>query len=72
MKFSLKVNGEKSIWISVLLEKLNDHAWELAQNESVFTFNNEEYLIKLMNRKGVESTKVKSLDVGHTFFKYND
>ncbi|MFU8689228.1 hypothetical protein ACNA6I_05275 [Rossellomorea sp. FS2] len=47
---------------------MNDHAWELAQNESVITFNNEEYVIKLINRKGVESTKVKSLDVGHTFF----
>ncbi|VXC08621.1 conserved hypothetical protein [Bacillus sp. 349Y] len=68
VKRSSKVNGEKSIEISVLPHESNAHAWGVTENETKVTFDNEEYVIKLMNRKGVGSTEVKSLDAVHTFF----
>lgn len=63
-----KINGEKTISLTVLPTQVNQHSFKLIEEESVITFEDEPYVIKKLNEKAVGATTVKQGSAVHKFF----
>lgn len=63
-----KVNGEKVLSLTLFPTKTNEHAFGIVEEESVITFDNEEYVIKKLSERGIGNTYVKRAEAIHKFF----
>lgn len=62
------VNGEKTLDVTIIKTKRNDHAYDLVINENGFFFDNEEYVIKTVKERIVGKTVKKECKAIHKFF----
>jgi hypothetical protein len=63
-----KVNGEKTISMTILPTRDNQHAFPLVKEESIITYNDEEYVIKQLSERNNGRTYVKQVTAIHKFF----
>jgi hypothetical protein len=63
-----KVNGEKSISLTILPTVHNEHSFPLVEEESIIDFDGEEYVIKKMQERNIGNTYIKRIDAIHKFY----
>jgi phage minor structural protein len=63
-----KVNGEKSISLTILPTVHNAHSFPLVEEESILEFDGEEYVIKKMQERNIGNTYIKRVDAIHKFY----
>lgn len=63
-----KVNGEKVITMTAIPTEKNQHSFKLVEEESVITFDNEEYVIKKLAERSIGNTYLKRAEAIHKFF----
>lgn len=68
LKRKRKVNGEKTISLTILNSKSNAHAFHLIEEESIISFDGDEYVIKMMSEKALGKTTIKQVEAIHKFY----
>ncbi|MFS0820752.1 phage tail protein [Bacillus sp. 1P02SD] len=63
-----KVNGEKVISLTILPTQHNEHSFPKVEEESILTFNNEEYVIKKVSGRGIGNTFIKRVEAIHKIY----
>src|SRR5690606_1172386 len=63
-----RVNGEKQLSLTLLPTKHNAHSFPMVEEESVLTFNNEEYVIKQVSERSIGNTYIKRVEAIHKFY----
>jgi len=64
------VNGDRVITFDVFPDESNEHSYHLIDNESIFNFDGEEYIIKMVNQKNKGNKSKKEVTAVHTFFNH--
>ncbi|OEH52976.1 hypothetical protein AQ616_18910 [Oceanobacillus sp. E9] len=63
-----KVNGEKTISMTVVPSEANKHAFPLIGEEATITHGNDEYIIKKYSAKSIGNKYIKRIDAVHKFY----
>ncbi|MEX3713658.1 phage tail protein [Cytobacillus horneckiae] len=63
-----RINGEKTLSLTVFPTDKNRHCFDMIEEESIITFDNEEYVIKKLNEKSIGNTYIKRVEAVHKFF----
>ncbi|MGI2329644.1 prophage endopeptidase tail family protein [Planococcus sp. YIM B11945] len=63
-----KVNGEKTLSLTVFPTEKNEHAYPLVEEESIITFKDEEYVIKKFGGRSIGNKFLKQVEGIHKFF----
>jgi phage minor structural protein len=63
-----KVNGEKSLSLTILPTVHNQHSFKLVEEESTIDFDGEEYVVKKMVERNIGNTSLKRIDAIHKFY----
>lgn len=68
LKRTRKVNGEKTIELTVLPTEKNAHAFNLIEEESIISALDDDYVIKKLNKQSRGKTHIKNVTAIHKFF----
>lgn len=63
-----RINGEKTLDLTVVPTENNEHAFDLVKEESIITFDKEDYVIKTLEQISVKDTQIKQATAIHKFY----